>query len=75
LKEQVQNQFEADVNDDAYSVTIDIRKNGSLTQSSVYLGGLFLLALIVVAPQKRMSKSTRNAVRLSLALLLCLLAF
>ena len=67
--------FETDANDDAYSVRIDIWKYGSLTQSSLYLGSLLFLGLTFVAPKKRISDSARNAVRLSLALILCLLAF
>ena len=67
--------FEADVNDDAYSVTIEIWTYSSLTQSSLYLGSLFFLGLTFVAPKRKLSDSTRNAARLSLLLILCLLAF
>jgi hypothetical protein len=67
--------FEADANDDAYSVTVEIWTYGSLTQSSLYLGSLFFLGFTFIAPKRKLSDSARNAARLSLLLILCLLAF
>jgi len=67
--------FETKAHDDAYSVRIDIWKYDALTQASLYLGSLFFLGLTFIAPKKRISNTARNAVRLSLALILCLLAF
>lgn len=67
--------FEVDANDDPSIVIIEIWTYGSLTQSSLYLGSLFFLGLTFIAPKRKFSDSARNAVRLALLLVLCLLAF
>jgi hypothetical protein len=66
--------FVQDANDDDFSVTITLL-NRSLWHSSLLFANLFFLSMTFVTPKRTGSNKSRNRIRLSILMILCVLIF